>query len=54
VTVINKYIENATTFICLLTTLTDHNFVHEEIKSRLNADSGYCLLLQSFVFAFAV
>jgi hypothetical protein len=41
-------------FKYLGTTLTDHNYMHEEIKSRLNSGNACYHSVQSFVFSPAV
>jgi hypothetical protein len=37
----NKSSKNMAEFRCLEMTLTDQNYMHEEIESRLNSSNGY-------------
>jgi hypothetical protein len=37
----NKSFENMGKFTCLVTTVKNHSFIHEEIKGRLNSGNAY-------------
>jgi hypothetical protein len=50
----NRFFEEVTEFRYLGTTLTDQNYMQEEIKSRLNSGNACYHSVQSFVFPSAV
>jgi ribosomal protein S2 len=50
----NRSFESVSKFKYLGTTLTDQNYVNEEIKSRLNLGNACYHLVQSLVFLSAV